>query len=75
MDGLNDVNRGPMTLLSFNRREDLEAYNVGADKDIGGSTTAALDFVPDDVNDGGDIIYGAHICEPKRCAKECGAVS
>ena len=46
MDGLNELNRGPMTLLSFNRREDLNKYALGVDRDIGGTSSAHLDFVP-----------------------------
>ncbi|KAI5122545.1 hypothetical protein M0805_005272 [Coniferiporia weirii] len=51
MDGLNEPNRAPMPLLSFNSRVDLQNYSLGVDRDIGGSSTARLDFVPEDPND------------------------
>lgn len=46
MDGLNNVSRAPMTLLPFNRQEHGQDYSVGVDKDIGGSSSAHLDFEP-----------------------------
>ncbi|THH10871.1 hypothetical protein EW145_g1010 [Phellinidium pouzarii] len=51
MDGLNEPNRAPKTLLSFNTKEDLQNYSLGVDRDIGGMSNARLDFVPDDPND------------------------
>lgn len=46
MDGTNPPNRAAMTLWSFNKKEDLEKYSIGVDSDIGGTSTARLDFVP-----------------------------
>lgn len=51
MDGVNEPNRAPMPLFSFNRREDIDNFSLGVDRDIGGSSTARLDFVPDDPSD------------------------
>ena len=47
MDGVNELSREPMTLLSFNSRDDLKNYALGVDRDIGGTSTAQLDFVSD----------------------------
>ncbi|KAL5526643.1 hypothetical protein ACEPAF_8367 [Sanghuangporus sanghuang] len=46
MDGLNPPNRSPMSLCSFNTKEDLQRYSIGVDSDVGGTSTARLDFVP-----------------------------
>ena len=51
MDGLNNVSRSPMMILPFDRREHREEYSIGVDRDIGGSSTASLDFVPDNPSD------------------------
>lgn len=48
MEGLNEPSRAPKSLLSFRTRADLEKYKIGVDSDIGGSSSARLDFVPDD---------------------------
>ena len=48
MDGVNEPSRVPKTLLSFNTPEDMKRYALGCDKDIGGTSTAHLDFVPDE---------------------------
>jgi NADH dehydrogenase [ubiquinone] 1 alpha subcomplex assembly factor 1 len=37
-----------MTLLSFNSSSDMKQYALGCDSDIGGTSTAQLDFVPDE---------------------------
>lgn len=46
MDGINAPSRAPMSLLSFKTRADLQNYSLGVDSDIGGTSTAHLDFVP-----------------------------
>lgn len=51
MEGLNEPSRSPKQLLSFRTRANLDNYSVGVDSDIGGSSSARLDFVPDDPND------------------------
>lgn len=51
MGGVDEPSRSPQSLLSFRTRADLQNYSVGVDSDIGGSSTARLDFVADDPND------------------------
>ena len=46
MDGLNQPSRAPMQLLSFNNKEDLQNYSLGVDSNIGGTSSAHFDFVP-----------------------------
>lgn len=50
MDGVNEPNRGPMTLLNFHTREDIKKLALGSDADIGGTSKAHLDFEPDEPN-------------------------
>ena len=52
MDGVNEPSRAPKTLLTFNTREDLQNYALGVDSDIGGTSTARLDFTPDEGSSG-----------------------
>jgi len=47
MDGVNAPDRTPKTLLNFRTREDIQQLALGHDADIGGTSTAHLDFVPD----------------------------
>ena len=48
MDGVEGPSRAPKTLLNFNTKEDIADLAVGCDADIGGTSSARLDFVPDD---------------------------
>lgn len=51
MDGVEGPSRSPKPLLSFNSREDINDLAVGCDADIGGMSSARLDFVPDSPDD------------------------
>ena len=48
MEGVNEPDRGPLTLLNFHSREDMQNLALGCDSDIGGTSKAHLDFVPDE---------------------------
>lgn len=52
MDGVNGPSRAPQTLLTFHSPEDINQFALGCDKDIGGTSSAKLDFVPDEGNSG-----------------------
>lgn len=45
MEGTNEPFRGPMTLLNLTRPMDIRQVATGCDADIGGSSSAHLDFV------------------------------
>lgn len=47
MEGANAPERIPKPLLNFHTAEDIKSLAVGCDADIGGTSTAHLDFVPD----------------------------
>jgi NADH dehydrogenase [ubiquinone] 1 alpha subcomplex assembly factor 1 len=44
MSGTDEPDRGPKTLFTFNRREDVENCALGSDADIGGYSTVHLDL-------------------------------
>lgn len=57
MEGTNEPYMGPKTLVNLRRPSDLRQLAIGCDADIGGSSSAHLDFVaePDNVlNDDAD---------------------
>jgi len=51
MDGVEGPSRTPKALINFNRGEDIANLAVGCDADIGGMSSARLDFVPDSPDD------------------------
>lgn len=51
MDGIEGPSRSPKPLIDFNTREAVVNLAVGCDADIGGTSSARLDFVPDSPDD------------------------
>ncbi|KLO13066.1 CIA30-domain-containing protein [Schizopora paradoxa] len=51
MDGVEGPSRAPKSLLSFNTRDDINDLAVGCDADIGGTSSARLDFILDSPDD------------------------
>ena len=47
MDGVEGPSRLPKTLLTFNSAQDISNIAVGCDADIGGMSSARVDFVSD----------------------------
>ena len=47
MQGADGPSRAPISLVSFNTSEDIRNMAIGCDSDIGGTSSAHLDFVPD----------------------------